>query len=364
MHEGELLALVFLSALVASFLLTPLARRIALGFNIVALPGERKIHKQPVPYLGGLAIYAAFILGMAIALHNSQTLSAQFLRQLPGLFIACTLVVILGTWDDIKDIKPYLKLLGQILVAVILFSSGLRIDLLRNPVTAVELQMPVFLSLLLTVFWFVGMMNAMNLIDGLDGLAAGITVIASCMLIFVGLYLENYENVFVLAILAAGCLGFLRFNFYPAKIFMGDAGSQFLGMVLSATALIGSQHKAATAVVLLTPLTALALPIYDTFMAIVRRIAKRRSIFRADGLHIHHRLLDLGLTQREIVIFLYLITIYLSLFAFLFILIPKHYAFMLLVLLFLGICMGIAVVDFIERKLRAVIRLEGRRLKK
>jgi UDP-GlcNAc:undecaprenyl-phosphate GlcNAc-1-phosphate transferase len=206
-------------------------------------------------------------------------------------------------------------------------------------------------------------MNAMNLIDGLDGLACGITFIASSVLMFVGMHLGNYENIFLLGILAASCLGFLPFNFHPAKIFMGDSGSMFLGMVLASMALIGSQHKTATAVVLLPPLTALALPVYDTFMAIIRRASKRRSVFRADSKHIHHRLLDLGLNQRQIVVFCYLITIYLSVFSFLFVLIPRQYAFALLMLLGLGICMGIVVVDFIERKLQAVIRLEGRRKK-
>ncbi len=363
MCDYGLLISVFLISLSVSLLLTPLARRIALRLKILAHPGGRKVHKEPVPYLGGLAIYAAFIAGLAGILWSNMPLTGVFLRQVYGIVTASTLIVAIGLWDDISGIRPFLKLLGQILAACILFYFGLRIELVQNPFTGANITIPLPLSLVLTSLWFLGLMNAMNLIDGLDGLACGITFIASCVLMFVGLYLGNYDNVFLLAILAASCLGFLRYNFYPAKIFMGDSGSMFLGMILASMALIGSQHKTATAVVLLPPLTALALPVYDTFMAVVRRLSKKKSVFKADAKHIHHRLLNLGLNQKQIVIFFYLATMYLSVFSFLFILIPKQYAFVLLMLMALGICMSIVAISFIERKLQAVIRLEERRKK-
>ncbi|MCQ9205365.1 MAG: undecaprenyl/decaprenyl-phosphate alpha-N-acetylglucosaminyl 1-phosphate transferase [Omnitrophica bacterium] len=351
-----LLTSVFLISLLASFLLTPLAKSIALKLNIMSQPGARKIHVSAVPYLGGLAIYCAFVIALSIILYFDHSLKAESCKQFAGILVGSLFIVALGLWDDIKDIKPRFKLIGQIIVALILFSFGLRIEVLSNPFSGGLIHLPLAVSLVFTLLWFLGLMNAMNLIDGLDGLACGITVIVSGALIFIALYLNNYANVFLLAALAGSCLGFLRFNFYPAKIFMGDSGSMFLGMILASVALIGSQHKAATAVILLTPLTALTIPVYDIFAALLRRISKKQPVFNPDRKHIHHRLLDLGLSQRQITLFFYLATFYLSVFAFLFVLIPEQYALVLLILLALGLSISLLVVTFIESKLRLVCK--------
>jgi UDP-GlcNAc:undecaprenyl-phosphate GlcNAc-1-phosphate transferase len=287
----------------------------------------------------------------------------EFSQKLTGLLVAGTLIMMLGLWDDIKNIKPIVKLIGQIAVALLLFGFGFRIELLTNPFGGGEIQIPLFLSAIITVAWIVGLVNAMNLIDGLDGLAAGIAVIVSSSLLFVGLFLHNYITAFLLAALAGSTLGFLRYNFYPARIFMGDTGSMFLGLILASAALIKSQYKAATAVVLLVPITTLAIPIYDTLNAAIRRILKKGSIFRADKKHLHHRLLSTGLTQKQIVLFMYLVTIYLGIFAFLFVLIPEKYAVILLVLLALGFFMGTRVIGFVEKSARAIHRLELKRRK-
>lgn len=358
-----LLVLVFCVALSISYLLTPLMRIIALKTRILSEPGKRMVHTRSIPYLGGLAIYFAFIVAVSVIFYANQQLRMGFSQQLRGLLIASTLIVILGLWDDIKNIRPITKLTGQIVTALLLFACGFRIKVLTNPFVGGEMHIPLFLSILITVAWIVGLVNAMNLIDGLDGLAAGITVIVSGALLFIALFLHNYINVFLLAALAGSALGFLRFNFYPAQIFMGDTGSMFIGLVLASIALIESQYKSATATVLLIPITALAIPIYDTFAAVFRRMLKKGSIFRADKRHLHHRLLSTGLTQRQIVLFIYLVTLYLGLFAFLFVLIPEKYALILLVLLALGLFMATRIIGFVEREARLIHRFELRRRK-
>jgi len=365
MFSQKLFILSFLVALGVTFALTPLMKRVAYACNLLAYPGKRKIHHKPTPYLGGIAIYGGFIAGMFIVVLSKVVFTSQFIVQITGIFIASTFIVIVGVWDDVKNIRPWMKLIGQAAAAGILFYCGLRIEVLTNPFSGQEITIPFWVSLIFSLLWFLGLMNAMNLIDGLDGLAAGIAAIVSIALMFVSIYLRNYPNVFILGVLAASCLAFLSFNFYPAGIFMGDAGSMLLGLLLASVALIGSQYKAATAAVLLAPLTALAVPVYDTFVSVVRRFAGKTSIFKADKKHIHHRLLGLGLSQRQIVVFLYLVTVYLSVFAFLFVVIPEQYALLLLLLLALGVCMGIIVLGFVEDKLRLAIRLrQGMRRRK
>jgi UDP-GlcNAc:undecaprenyl-phosphate GlcNAc-1-phosphate transferase len=363
MINYTLLILVFVISLGISYLLTPLMRKIALKTGILSKPGPRAVHTRSIPYLGGLAIYLAFIVGALVVLKVNQQFRMGFSQKLAGLFIAGTFIVLLGLWDDVKNIRPITKLIGQIVSALILFAYGFRVELLTNPFTGTEMQLPLLLSILITIAWIVGLVNAMNLIDGLDGLAAGIVFIVAGSLLFIDLFLNNYITVFLLAALAGSALGFLRFNFYPAKIFMGDAGSMSLGLILASIALVESQHKSATATVLLVPITALTIPIYDTFMAFFRRLFKKGSIFKADKKHLHHRLLSTGLTQKQIVLFMYLVTLYLGVFAFLFVLIPNEYALVLLVLLALGLFMATRVIGFIEREARLIHRLELKRRK-
>ena len=354
---------VFGISLGISYLLTPLMRHIALKFGILSKPGKRMVHVKSIPYLGGVAIYLAFIVAVLVVFYTIPLFRIEFPHKLKWLLIAGTLIVVLGLWDDIRNIRPIIKLIGQIAIALLLFGFGFRTELLTNPFLGGEIHIPLFLSVLITTTWIIGLINAMNLIDGLDGLAAGIAFIVSSSLIFISLFLRNYTTAFLLAALAGSALGFLRFNFYPARIFMGDAGSMFIGLMLASIALIESQYKSVTAAVLLVPITALAIPIYDTLTAVIRRTFKKGSIFKADKKHIHHRLLSTGLGQKEIVLFMYLVTLYLGIFAFLFVLIPKEYALILLILLALGLFMGSRIIGFVERKARQIHRLELKRRK-
>ena len=351
---------IFITAAVVSLISTPLMRKIAIKRNIMAQPGDRMVHTEPTPYLGGIAIYFAFIAALALGIYINRDILCKSIDQLNALCIAATFIAALGLWDDIKNINPFLKLCGQIVIALFLFAFGFRAEVVTNIFMGGEFHLPLYLSSFVTIFWYVGMINAMNLIDGLDGLAAGITVIASGALILVSSFLGNYIDILILAALAGSALGFLKFNFYPAKIFMGDTGSMLLGLILASVALLGSQHKAATAVALLTPIAALAIPISDVLIAIIRRMIRKQSIFKADMFHVHHRMLVIGLNHKQIVLFIYLVTLYLGIFSFLFILIPDKFALILLILLALGLFMGMIVIRFVERKLRYLYRLEER----
>lgn len=344
--------LVAVSALV-SICVTPLVRRAALWFGIMDQPGPRKIHRHPVPRAGGVAVYVAWLVAVMMGM-AFLGIPAVFSHPEPLIGLGL-LALLLGLWDDWKDLPGAAKLLGQIGVASAVFLAGIRIDRLTHPLGG-ELLFPGWLSYLVTVLWIVGMMNAVNLIDGLDGLAAGVVAIASLGLVAAGLHAQNALSVIFFAALAGACGGFLVYNFFPAKIFLGDAGSQFLGLVLAAAPLVEFPYKSATAVALLIPLTSLALPISDTWLALARRFRGRRSIFRADRDHLHHRLLKMGLSHRQVVLFLYLVSIYLGCVAFIFVLIPERYAVVLLVLLALGSLMGMRTLRFIEFRLRTRYR--------
>lgn len=335
----------FLVSLLGVLVMTPVARRLALFLNIVDRPNYRKVHKQPIPRLGGVAVFLGWALSLLVAV-NFPTEPSLVAALTPAVFV-CGFALLFGVLDDWKDLPGKPKLFSQAVLAGIIFWVGWRIDRLTNPFGG-EIFFPPPLSFLLTVLWVVGMMNSINLIDGLDGLASGIVCISSLGLVAAGLYVRSSAAVLILAGLSGACLGFLRYNFHPAQLFLGDGGSQFLGLALAISALLDQQYKTATAVALLIPLTALAVPILDAGLAFGRRIRWRRSIFKADKFHLHHRLLRMGLSHRQVVLFLYVICGYLSLMSFLFVLIRERYAFILLALLAVGAFVGVQILRFVE----------------
>ncbi|MDN5326831.1 MAG: UDP-GlcNAc:undecaprenyl-phosphate/decaprenyl-phosphate GlcNAc-phosphate transferase [Moorella sp. (in: firmicutes)] len=281
---------------IVSFLLTPLLCRIAPRLGAVDKPNARKIHHTLMPRLGGVAIYAGFMLAYWLGGYHHQ--------EYPGLFFAGTFIMVVGIIDDIRSLSPRLKLLGQIIAAVILVAFGVRVDFLTNPFDGLfilgKLAIPV------TIFWLVGVTNALNLVDGLDGLAAGTSLIAAVTIAVVAWFNGELAVAFLSLALAAAVLGFLPFNFHPARIFMGDSGSMFLGFNLAALATIGLT-KSATVISLFIPVVILGLPILDTLFAIVRRFLNHRPIFAPDKGHLHHRLLAHGLSQRQAVGVIYLV---------------------------------------------------------
>ena len=306
--------------LAVAYLVTPFIAWIATRLGILARPGGRHIHRVPVPRLGGLAIYMAFVAAVLAALPVERSIrvivdahtilvtipfTPAFDQPVIGVLIGATMITIVGVLDDVRGISPMEKLFGQLVAAVIPLSFGVGMDVLTNPFGGMVFLGPVGGAL--TVLWLVALCNVMNLIDGIDGLATGIASIAAAT-VFVASYGRGDAATAILAVALIGAaLGFLPFNFNPARIFLGDTGSMLLGYLLGSVSVLGT-YKSYTALSLLVPLVALGVPVVDTALAIVRRWRTRRPIFEADTEHLHHRLLQRGLTQRQTAVVLYLVT--------------------------------------------------------
>ncbi len=287
----------FTIALAVAYFATPRVKDFAIKVGALDAPDDRKVHTKSIPRMGGLAIYAAFVLAVLASMYVS--------REVVGLLVGGTVILIVGIIDDLKPLSARVKLLGQIMAAAVLVMFDIKIEWLTNPFG--EMIYVEYLAIPLTILWVVGLTNTVNLIDGLDGLAAGVSTIASVTILLVALQ-QNFWTVAVLtAALAGSALGFLQHNFNPAKIFMGDTGSMFLGYMLAAISILGTVKSAAT-IALIVPIVALGLPILDTAFAIIRRYMSGRPIFKPDKGHLHHRLLEMGLTQKQAVLLMYVMS--------------------------------------------------------
>ncbi|MEL7597340.1 MAG: MraY family glycosyltransferase [Clostridiaceae bacterium] len=287
-------------SVVISFILTPFIKNFAIRINAVDIPKDkRKIHKKPIPLLGGMAIYISFVITMLLK-------EGRLGKSEIGILIGATIIVIGGLIDDLKDIRPWQKLLFQVSAAVVLILFGVEIAVVTNPFPSNSLFLKLgWLSIPITIFWVVGITNAINLIDGVDGLAAGVAFICSATIFIIAALNGRREAALLTAILSGAIFGFLPYNFNPASIFMGDTGAQLLGFLLSAISLKGT-IKSATAFAIAVPILAFGLPIYDTLFAMIRRKINGKPIMQADRGHLHHRLLDMGLSQKQVVIIMYL----------------------------------------------------------
>lgn len=295
--------LTLVASIVISYFLTPFIRRFAIASGVVALPGGRHVHEKPVAKLGGLAIFVVFWLLVAGYLVLS-TQSLKFVdetilgidQNLLGVFLGAVILVSLGIVDDVKGLSPGVKLFWQAIAAFMPVAFGIRIWWFSNPLGGPNIVLGNW-TYLFVPLWLVVMINVVNWLDGLDGLATGVSSIAAIILFFLSLTpLVNQPATALLAIILAGAaVGFLPHNFHPAKIFLGDAGSQFLGYMLGIFAII-SGGKVATAALVL------GIPILDALWVIARRIVAGQSPFKADRKHLHHRLVDLGLTQQQTVL--------------------------------------------------------------
>jgi UDP-GlcNAc:undecaprenyl-phosphate GlcNAc-1-phosphate transferase len=258
----------FIFSFVLSLYLTPVIRRAALQFGIVDHPdGKLKKHKKPMPYLGGIAIYLAFLLALAF--------SFEFDQEVLGLLLAGTIVLLLGFIDDLGFLKTWVKFAGQLIAVLVLVKSGIFIKLIF---------LPTYVSIPLTFLWLVGMINAFNIIDVMDGLAAGVAFFASVTFFFVALLNGRIMIAIVAITLAGSLLGFIRYNFVPAKIYMGDAGSMFLGLMIGAMATIGS-YTGKTTLGFLAPAVILGIPIFDTIQVTVARLRKGMPFYRGSPDH-------------------------------------------------------------------------------
>ncbi len=298
---------IFLISLSSCLLLTPLVRRLSIRNEWFDRPSWRKVNeKGNMPMLGGVAIYLSFFISAALtfAIFGEKFLSPS---KFMGLSIAALVIVGTGLVDDIKGLSSRTKLFLQILAALIVIISGFQITKLTNPFGG-PLELGLLLSVPLTIFWIVGITNAINLIDGLDGLASGVVSIISLILFFVAIRQGDVMIAILALALAGSGLGFLRYNFHPARIFMGDTGSNFLGFMLAVITLISSQ-KGPVAISLIIPIIALGFPALDTFLAIIRRTTSGVKVFEADKSHFHHKLLLLEKSQRRVVLTLYFLTL-------------------------------------------------------
>jgi UDP-GlcNAc:undecaprenyl-phosphate/decaprenyl-phosphate GlcNAc-1-phosphate transferase len=279
-----------LVALVCTTIVVLPARWLAFKLGAVAEPGERRIHREPTARLGGLAMYLGFGLSAALFSTNPATL---------GLLLSAAVITTLMVFDDIRGVRPVFKLVFQVVAALLaIVGFGISIKSVGTVTLVPAVAIP------LTLLWFVGLQNTINLIDGVDGLAAGVVAIVAATILLAAINRGESDIVILAGALIGACIGFLFFNWHPARVFMGDSGSNFLGFTLAALSVL-SVAKGAIVVALVVPVAALAIPILDTAWAIVRRRLRGKSIATPDTEHLHHRLLDFGLSPRETALVFY-----------------------------------------------------------
>ncbi len=285
-----------------SFVLTPVVKRIAHKIGAIDVPKDnRRMHKVPIPRLGGLAVFFGFLVSV-LALLPIDT-------EMRGILIGSVVIVVLGVIDDSVSLSPLVKLFVQIGAALIVVFHGVRIDVLSN-INVLSDTAYIGLggwSVPVTVIWIVAITNAVNLIDGLDGLSVGVCTIASLSMLVISAIVSEYTIMLVMAALAGACIGFLPYNLNPAKIFVGDTGATFLGFMLASMSIQG-MFKTYAILSFAVPFLVLGLPIFDTVFAIFRRIAHGQSPMQADRGHVHHRLIDMGFSQKQSVLILYLVS--------------------------------------------------------
>lgn len=294
----------FIVSFAFTFATTPLVRRFAFKIGAIDIPKDnRRMHKKPTPRIGGLAI----IFGFTVA----TLCFAQPSRQLYGTLAGAAIIAVMGVIDDCKNLPAKLKFVIQIIAAlVVVFAGDIKIDVFTNPNFLSDNPywvLPEWLSVTLAVIWIVFITNAVNFIDGLDGLAAGVSAIMSISLVFISIRVGEYSIAILGIALMGSCFGFLPFNFNPAKIFMGDTGSTFLGFML-ATLSIQGVFKSYAVISFAVPLLILGLPLFDALFAMIRRILRGQSPMTADRGHLHHRLVDMGFSQKQTVFILYAIS--------------------------------------------------------
>ena len=333
--------IVFLAAMFCALLVTPVVSRWAIQRGICDYPSSRRVHHDCIPRAGGIALFIAFVVAYTGGLiwEAGEFRPVLLLREQAFFLTGGFCIFLLGLWDDIKHLPPWVKFLGQIAVGLLVWIGGIDVELLS--VTLYKgVVLPGWLSLGITVFWVVLLINAINLIDGLDGLAAGICLFVSITLLTLSFASNKPMFIIGLSALAGSCLGFLRYNFNPASIFMGDCGSYFLGYVLASLTIQGAMKSHAT-VALLIPIIALGVPLLDTLLAPIRRFVLGKKIFGPDQSHIHHILLKLGYSQRRVVLIIYGVTVFLGLVSLAFVYVKDHRAAFILV--FPGVLFFLAV---------------------
>jgi UDP-GlcNAc:undecaprenyl-phosphate/decaprenyl-phosphate GlcNAc-1-phosphate transferase len=313
----------FLVAVVVVLWSTPRIKRLALRRGFVDKPNSRKVHQAPMVRLGGVAMFLGFILALIVAfsLGGFQGLPWEKQAEIYGVILGASAYFAVGLLDDILNLSPSSRLLMQIFVAIGAWSAGVQINFLTIPGMGLT-KLPDIISIVITVIWLVGITNAINWIDGLDGLAAGVAGIAASVMFATCLAMNQPGAAIVAAALAGSSIGFLRYNFNPAQIFMGDGGAYFTGFTLAGVGVIGLVKGVTTvavflpSIVVILPYLILAVPILDMSAVIVDRLWRGKSPFIADKRHLHHRLLNAGVSHRHTVLFIYSLTLWVGSFAY------------------------------------------------
>lgn len=295
----------FVVSLLLALFLTPLVKKFAVKVGAVDVPDARKVHTRIMPRLGGLGIYLAFVFGLIVVLpFIPESLSLRDANFMKAFLIGGSMIVLLGALDDRFQLSAKVKFLAQIVVAiVVVFGFNITVDFVNIPFQDGYSTLESWVSIPLTILWIVGVTNAVNLIDGLDGLAAGVSAIAISTILVMSFLMGNTTVALICLLLLGAIIGFLFFNFHPAKIFMGDAGSLFLGFSLAMLSLLG--FKQIAVVSFITPLIIIGVPLSDTFFAIIRRKIQKKPIFAPDKGHLHHCLRELGFSHRQTVLIIY-----------------------------------------------------------
>ncbi|MFC1829077.1 glycosyltransferase family 4 protein [Thermodesulfobacteriota bacterium] len=296
----------FVVALVLSLILTPLSSWLGTKSGAMDMPNERKIHTQPIPRTGGLAIFVVFLLTLVVSSFFNTHISDLLVmdRQLAFLLAGAIIAFGVGLFDDFRRLDPKIKFLFQVIAATAAYWGGIRI--IGFNILGFHFHVG-FLSYVVTLFWFVLFINAVNLVDGLDGLAGGIVVFASLVMVILAVLREEFLTALLFTALGGSVLGFLRYNFNPATVFLGDGGSYFLGYCIAGLSILGSV-KSQIGAAMLIPLIALGVPLFDTILSPLRRFIRGRAMFRPDNGHVHHRLIGMGLTTTRVVWLIYAIT--------------------------------------------------------
>ena len=340
------LLVIFGISLTLSLILSPLIGRLGTRFGAVDIPSSRKVHTKPIPRTGGLAIFIAFMLTLLISTFFMTKVSALLVLDPPKIFIflGAAICFATGLVDDFHRLKPGIKFLFQVVSASVAFSGGLRIDQFVIMGTTVGFG---FSSYFITIFWFILFINAVNLVDGLDGLATGVVFFTSAVMVVLSVMGQNFLSAMLFSALGGAVLGFLRYNFNPATIFLGDGGSYFLGYAVAGISIMGSV-KSQVGAALLIPLLALGIPLFDTILSPLRRFVRGREMFAPDNGHIHHRLLNMGLTTRKAVFIIYLLTFILCLSAVIMVNIRDERAGLFLIVLGAGAILFIRKLGYFE----------------
>jgi UDP-GlcNAc:undecaprenyl-phosphate GlcNAc-1-phosphate transferase len=291
------IVLILVAALTGTLLATPLMRRLALRTGVVDQPSARKIHLQPIPLLGGVAIYIGFVLALIFFSER------YYVREIVAILVGASLISFMGIWDDRWGLRPLVKLIGQTLAGAILLVAGVSIHIFPWE----------WLNWIITVLWVAGITNALNLLDNMDGLSGGVAAVASGFFLLLAASSGQYLVSAMAAALLGACLGFLRYNFNPASIFMGDAGSLFLGFMLAALGIklrfpAPTFPQNADLITWMIPILVLGVPIFDTTLVMISRLRRRKNPFTTPGKdHLSHRLVSFGMTRREAVLSIYVI---------------------------------------------------------